>query len=91
MMVTMAMTMTEEQLVELIVQLIEPDTWQQRADVKCLAIPGGLIVRHTDAVHRQIGDLLMHLQIHSTVQANPAPAAAAFTGMRGGMGGGGMF
>lgn len=75
--------MTEEQLVELIVQLIEPDSWQKRADVKCLAISGALVVRHTDAVHRQIGDLLKHLSVVSFKQSGPPQAA--------GLGGGGFF
>lgn len=74
--------MSEKELVELIVNLIEPESWKKRADVKCLAVRGALVVRHTDAVHRQIGDLLAHLNVVSITQPSPPPAAGS--GRRGG-------
>lgn len=69
----------EDELLTLITDLIEPDTWHRRADVYAKAVPGSLVIRHTDAVHRQIGQLLGRLN---------ARRPASGGGYTGGMGGG---
>lgn len=56
-------TIPEERLVELIMTLIEPESWAAKQDVKCLSAPGVLIVCHTDAVHRNIRALLAELGV----------------------------
>ena len=72
----------ENELLSLIMDLIEPDSWKNRDDVYAKAVPGSLIIRHTDAVHRQIGQLLGRLNV---LRTGPG---GGFTGGMGGMGGG---
>lgn len=70
----------EDELLSLITDLIEPDSWQEREDVYAKAVPGSLIIRHTDAVHRQIRQLLGRL---NALRQLPG----GFIGGMGGMGG----
>jgi hypothetical protein len=53
----------EQELLTLITDLIEPDSWTTRKDVYARALPGRLVIRHTDAVHRQIERLLERLNV----------------------------
>ena len=53
----------EDQLVQLIAELIEPESWTNRKDVYLRAVPGRLLVRHTEAVHRQVQELFSHLGV----------------------------
>jgi len=71
----------EGELLELIMDLIEPASWRERDDVYAKAVPGSLVIRHTDAVHKQIGKLLGRLNAR-----RPAPPATYMGG-----GGGGFF
>ena len=71
----------EEQLVQLIAEMIEPESWKSRKDVYLRAVSGRLLVRHTEAVHRQVQDLLAHLGVMA--QPLTASGSAAL--------GGGMF
>jgi hypothetical protein len=48
----------ESELLGAIVELIEPQSWKERDDVYAKVLPGRLLIRHTDAVHRQIERLL---------------------------------
>ncbi len=72
----------EGDLVDLITELIEPQSWSARDDVSARAVPGRLFIRHTDAVHRQIERLLARL-----LAAYAAPSRSGHSTMGGGMGG----
>ena len=65
----------EEQLAQLVAELIEPESWKSRKDVYLRAVPGRLLIRHTEAVHRQVQELFTHLG----VRAWPLSASAAAT------------
>jgi len=51
----------EDTLVDLIRELIEPESWKNRSDVYVKAVPNRLIIRQTAAVHRQIRELFRRL------------------------------
>ena len=53
----------EQEVLELITTLIEPDTWSEREDVFARAVTGRLVIRHTESVHRQIKELAARLGI----------------------------
>jgi len=61
----------EQELLALVTELIEPGSWKKRDDVYSRAVPGRLIIRHTGAVHRQIGRLLERLG----VTCRPVPSS----------------
>jgi hypothetical protein len=79
----------EEQLLSLILELIEPESWK-RAEVTARTVPGRLLIRHTDEAHKQIQELLMHLGIYPAVAPMRMGSGDAFFrhGFGGGMGGG---
>ena len=79
--VSVQVVIPEKELLELIMDLIEPASWRERDDVYARAVPGSLVIRHTDAVHKQIGKLLGRLNAR-----RPAPSATYMGG-----GGGGFF
>jgi len=72
----------EQELLAVITELIEPGSWSERDDVYSRAIPGRLIIRHTDAVHRQISRLLGRLG--GTYRSVPATSMGGGGGMGGG-------
>jgi hypothetical protein len=53
----------EEETLELITTLIEPESWSERDDVFARAVTGRLVIRHTESVHRQIKELAARLGI----------------------------
>jgi hypothetical protein len=53
----------ESELLETIVELIEPRSWKERDDVYSRVLPGRLLIRHTDSVHRRIERLLHKLGV----------------------------
>ena len=69
---------------DLITELIEPESWQKQPGVYARAVPGRLVIRHSAAVHRQIQKLLERLEVIVT------PRARGMGGMGSGMSGG-MF
>ncbi|MBC8873273.1 MAG: hypothetical protein H8E44_27880 [Planctomycetes bacterium] len=79
--VSVQVVIPEGELLTLIMDLIEPASWRERDDVYARAVPGSLVIRHTDAVHKQIGKLLGRLNAR-----RPAPSATYMGG-----GGGGFF
>ena len=70
----------EGDLVDLITELIEPQSWSARDDVSARAVPGRLLIRHTDAVHQQIEHLLARL-----LATYAAPSGSGHFTMGGGM------
>ena len=61
----------ESQLLGTIVELVEPGSWVDRDDVYAKVLPGRLLIRHTDAVHRKIELLLTRLGVPFQTGAPP--------------------
>jgi hypothetical protein len=71
----------EPELLEIVQQLVEPESWATTEGVYARAAPGRLIIKHTFAAHIQIRDLLMQLNSWTS-------DTSGFSLYRGGMGGG---
>ena len=55
----------EEQVVEVIRDLIEPESWKSEEKVYVRSIPGAIIIRHRAAVHKEIVKLLIKLGLYN--------------------------
>jgi len=54
---------SEREVLNLITSIVEPESWRERNDVYAHAIKERLIIRHTNAVHREIRELARKLEI----------------------------
>jgi hypothetical protein len=70
----------EGRLLEMIRELVEPNSWAATRGVYARAAPGRLIIRHTAAVHRQIHALLSQLAIKFHTSAGFSSDDAGRTG-----------
>lgn len=78
----------EREVLKLITSIIEPESWNKRDDVYAHAITGRVIIRHTNAVHRQIDELASKLSLGGSGQ--PPVFQRGFEPTEGGFGGGFM-
>ncbi len=73
----------ESQLLGTIMKLVEPRSWAERSDMYAEVLPGRLLIRHTDAVHHKIEQLLDKLGV--PFQTDPFPPHHHTRKMSGGM------
>jgi hypothetical protein len=75
----------EDQLLGTIMKLVEPSSWVARNDVYAEVLPGRLLIRHTEAVHRKIEQLLVKLGVPFSTGNQQGPRVPGGIHMGGGM------